>query len=103
MDGTPIFDIKPYIPYADCRPDAVGSFADVHRDDGLQVDFPLEFLEKFPPEKRDAVLACLADDPRPSYQDDPDREYSMAFAGLDVKFRVANGVLTVNNVTEYQK
>ena len=101
LDGTPIFDIKPYIPYADSRPDAVGSFADVHRDDGLQVEFPPELLEKFPLEKRKAVLACLADDPRPSYQDDPMREYSMAFAGLDVKFNVANGVLTVSDVTEY--
>ena len=102
LDGTPIFDIKPYIPYADSRPDAAGSFADVHRDDALQVEFPLELLEKFPPEKRQAVLACLADDPRPSYQDDPAREYSMAFAGLDVKFFVANGVLTVSDVTEYR-
>jgi tRNA-Thr(GGU) m(6)t(6)A37 methyltransferase TsaA len=98
LDGTPILDIKPYIPYADCRPDAVGSYADVHRDDGLEVVFPAELLECIPAEKRAAVTACLADDPRPSYQDDPERVYSMAFAGRDIHFRVADGVLIVLRV-----
>ncbi|MBR2086659.1 MAG: tRNA (N6-threonylcarbamoyladenosine(37)-N6)-methyltransferase TrmO [Oscillospiraceae bacterium] len=98
LDGTPILDVKPYIPYADCRPDAVGSYADVHRDDRLEVVFPEELLALLPEAKREAAFACLADDPRPSYQEDPERVYSMAFADADIHFCVRDGVLTVLHV-----
>ena len=98
LDGTPILDVKPYIPYADCRPDAVGSYADAHQHDRLEVVSPPELLEHIPKDKREAAAACLADDPRPSYQDDPERMYSMAFAGCDIHFCVNNGTLTVIRV-----
>lgn len=67
MNGTPIFDIKPYIPYADCHPEATGSFAEFVRDYHLNVEFPPHLLEKIPPESREALMAVLADDPRPAY------------------------------------
>ena len=98
LDGTPILDVKPYIPYADCRPDAVGSYADAHQHARLEAVFPPELLERIPADKREAAAACLADDPRPSYQDDPERMYSMAFAGCDIHFCVNNGTLTVIRV-----
>ena len=98
LDGTPIYDIKPYVPHADLRPDAVGGFADVHRDDAVKVEFPEALLGKVPPDKRDALIGVLAGDPRPSYQDDPDRIYGFAFAGMEIKFRVQSGVLTVTDV-----
>ncbi len=99
LDNTPIFDIKPYIPYADSHPEASGSYADAHRHDTLDVHFPPELLAKVPEEKRAAVIGCLADDPRPSYQDDPQRIYSMAFAGLDIHFRISGESLQVTGVT----
>jgi len=95
LDGTPIYDIKPYVPHADLRPDAVGGFADVHRDDKVEVVFPDELLAIVPEDKRKALVGVLAGDPRPSYQDDPERVYGFGFAGLEVKFRVSSGVLTV--------
>jgi len=95
LDGTPIYDIKPYVPHADLRPGAIGGFADAHRDDRVEVVFPEELLEKVPAEKREALIGVLAGDPRPSYQDDPDRVYGFGFAGIEVKFRVCGGVLTV--------
>lgn len=95
MDGTPIYDIKPYLPYADCKPDAVGGFADLPKGADLVVDCPEELLKAAPEDKRAALLAVLAQDPRPQYQDDPDRVYGMAFAGLEVKFRVEGDRLTV--------
>jgi len=98
MDGTPIYDIKPYLPFADSHPDARGGFTDKTREYGLQVEIPEEILEKVPEEKREALAAVLAHDPRPSYQDDPERVYGMEFAGLEIKFTVRNGVLTVKNV-----
>ncbi len=98
LDGTPIYDIKPYVPHADLRPEAVGGFADVHRDDKVEVVFSEELLEKVPAEKREALVGVLAGDPRPSYQDDPERVYGFGFAGLEVKFTVADGVLTVRAV-----
>lgn len=99
LDGTPIYDIKPYIPHADLRPDAVGGFADAHRDDKVDVVFPPELLEKVPKEKREALEGVLAGDPRPSYQDDPERIYGFTFAGMEIKFRVAGKVLTVTDIT----
>lgn len=94
MDGTPIFDIKPYIPYADCKIDALSGFAP---DSGatLNVEIPEEIIKNFPQEKREALKAVLANDPRPRYQDDPDRVYAMEFAGFDVKFSVNGEKLKV--------
>lgn len=98
LDGTPIFDVKPYVPLADCRPQAVGGFSDQHREDGLSVDFPPALLEQVPEEKRGALLGVLAQDPRPSYQHDPQRVYGMAFAGLEVRFTVEGNTLTVRGI-----
>ena len=98
LDGTPIFDLKPYLPYTDSHPDALGGFTEGYRDYRLEVDFPQPLLEKVPLSARDALIGVLAQDPRPSYQDDPDRVYGMAFGTVDVKFTVAEGVLTVTGV-----
>ena len=97
MDGTPIFDIKPYAPYADAHPEALGGFAST-RPDVIPVEFPAELLEKLPAEKREAAKGVLAHDPRPRYQDDPARIYGMDFAGYNIKFKVADGVMTVTDV-----
>ncbi len=98
MDGTPIFDIKPYIPYGDCHPDAVGGFTDQAGDFLLEVDFPPALLEKLPKSKREAVLGVLTHDPRPSYQRDPKRVYGLTFAGFDIRFTVEGKTLTVVEV-----
>ena len=95
MDGTPIYDIKPYLPYADCKPQAVGGFASAPKEADLQVDIAENLLSLVPADKRAALAGVLAQDPRPSYQDDPDRVYGMSFGGLEVKFRVAGDRLTV--------
>ncbi len=100
IDGTPIFDIKPYLPFTDSHPDAVGGFADEKRDYALAVDFPAPLLEKIAPCDRAALLALLAEDPRPSYQDDPARVYGMPYAAYDVQFTVADGRLTVCDVLD---
>lgn len=102
LDNTPIFDIKPYLPYADCHLDAVGGYADEKKDYRLQVEFPTHLLEKIPKEKQDGLLECLADDPRPSYQDDPTREYGMRFADFEIKFTVNADTLTVFDVFEME-
>ena len=98
MDGTPIFDIKPYIPYCDSHPEATGGFTDTADDFILEVDFPHHLLEKIPVEKRNALLGTLSHDPRPSYQQDPNREYGLTFAGVNIRFQVADKHLTVNEV-----
>jgi len=98
MDGTPIYDLKPYLPYADCKPEAVGGFAAAPKVATLEVDVPPALLERIPPEKRAALMGVLAQDPRPSYQDDPERVYGMAFGRLEVKFRVDGDRLTVCGV-----
>ena len=98
LDGTPIYDIKPYIPYADAIPEASGGFTDRVDRLLLAVDCPPDLLERVPPEKREALLAVLAQDPRPQYQDDPRLVYGMAFAGLEVKFQVAGERLTVAEI-----
>lgn len=95
MDGTPIFDIKPYIPYCDCRPDALGGFTREAGDYLLQVDFPAQMLAILPEEKRDAAVGVLSHDPRPSYQQQPGRVYGMTFAGCNIRFTVEDGVLHV--------
>lgn len=95
LNGTPIFDIKPYIPYSDSHPEAIGSYADKMDSHRLSVTFPDEFLALIPKEKREAVIDCLADDPRPSYQSDPERIYNMNFAGFDIHFTVSENELKV--------
>ena len=99
VDGTPILDIKPYLPYADCRPEAVGGFAGEAPEGRLTVDFPWSLLSRVPEERREALMGVLAQDPRPPYQDDPARMYGFGFAGLEVRFRVEGGILTVVDVT----
>ena len=103
MNGTPIFDIKPYIPYADCHPEATGSFTEYSKDHHLKVEFPQELLERIPEESREALIAVLADDPRPAYQNDPERSYGMPFGEKDIHFRVDGDILRVYNVTEFVK
>ena len=98
MNGTPIYDIKPYLPYADCRPEASGGFAEVVRRKRLTVDCSPELLAQIPEPHRAAVLEILAQDPRPSYQHDPDRVYGMAYAGMDVRFSVDGERLTVREI-----
>lgn len=103
MDGTPILDIKPYLPYADCRPEAVGGFASVPAGETLAVECPPELWEKVPPQRREALRAVLALDPRPRYQEDPGRVYGFGFAGLEVRFSVEGGVLRVREILEGTK
>lgn len=98
LDNTPIFDIKPYLPFADCLPQATGGYAAAHERHALAVEIPNELLSRLPEEKRQGLLECLADDPRPSYQDDPARIYGMAFANFEIKFRVDGGTLTVTAI-----
>lgn len=99
MDGTPILDIKPYLPYADCRPQALGGFAPA-AEGQLQVEFPPALLERVPRGKRSALTGILAQDPRPRYQEDPRRVYGLTFAGLEIRFRVEGEILTVCEVEE---
>ena len=98
MDGTPILDIKPYIPYADCQPNATGGFTDHAGDFLLEVEFPPELLELVPQDRREALKGVLSHDPRPSYQRNPERIYGMEFAGWNIRFKVAEEVLTVVEV-----
>ena len=99
MDGTPIFDIKPYLPYADCHPDATGGFADSAARDPLAVEIPPALMPLVPGDKREALAQVLAQDPRPGYrQDDGERRYGMAFAGLDVRFTVTGRQLRVTEI-----
>jgi tRNA-Thr(GGU) m(6)t(6)A37 methyltransferase TsaA len=98
MDGTPIFDIKPYVPYADCQPEALNGFTGGTEGDLLEVDFPASLLEKLPENKRQAAIGILAHDPRPSYQKDSQRVYGVTFAGFDIRFTVADDLLTVQDV-----
>ncbi|MBQ3262411.1 MAG: tRNA (N6-threonylcarbamoyladenosine(37)-N6)-methyltransferase TrmO [Oscillospiraceae bacterium] len=98
MDGTPIYDIKPYIPYADCHPEAIGGFTTKVDMKPLTVDFPADLLAKVPEGKRDALIGVLEQDPRPRYQKDPGRIYGLSFAGLEVKFSVEAQTLTVKDI-----
>ena len=98
MDGTPIFDIKPYIPYADCHPDATEGFTAPGQDYLLEVDIPQRLLARIPENRREALKGVLAQDPRPSYQRDPERVYGFGFAGLEVRFTVRDGVLLVQDI-----
>ncbi len=101
MDGTPIFDIKPYVPYVDAIPDAVGGFASAPAGAVLRVECPAALLECLAPDRRQTLLDVLAQDPRPHYQEDPERIYGMSFAGCNVRFRVEGDLLTVLEVTAF--
>lgn len=99
MDNTPIYDIKPYLPYVDSHPDAAGGFALQSHEGFLQVNVPSGLLERIPPDRRDALLAVLAQDPRPAYQNTPDRVYGMEYAGFEIRFTVSGHTLTVCEIT----
>ena len=98
MDNTPIYDIKPYITYTDSHPDAVGGFVDGLKDFELKVDFPESLIHLIPEEHREALMGVLGHDPRPSYQNDPDRIYGLEFAGFDIRFTVRESILFVCEV-----
>lgn len=98
MNGTPIYDIKPYLPYTDCHPDAVGGFADEKLKDALEVDFSEELLSKIPEEKQSALIELLSEDPRPHYITDDKRIYGFEFAEFEIKFKVTQNLLTVTEV-----
>ena len=98
MDGTPIFDIKPYIPYSDCHTEATGGFTDTAGEFLLKVEFPAELLVLLPEGKRESAIGVLSHDPRPSYQRKPDRVYGLSFAGFDLRFCVREDTLTVLEV-----
>ena len=100
MDGTPIYDIKPYLAYTDSHPDAVGGFADERKDYTLKVDIPMELLEHIPENKCSALLKILSNDPRPQYINDPDRVFGFEYADLEIRFTVKDGVLTVTEIEE---
>lgn len=103
MDGTPVLDLKPYLPYADCVPGAAGGFTQTVEKPTLTVDCPDGLLARVPLEKRAALLGVLRQDPRPAYQHDPDRVYGFGFGGLEVRFRVAAGRLTVTDITREER
>ncbi|MBQ7967328.1 MAG: tRNA (N6-threonylcarbamoyladenosine(37)-N6)-methyltransferase TrmO [Bacteroidaceae bacterium] len=98
MDGTPIYDIKPYVTYADCHPDARSGFVDERRWQELAVAFPLHLQALIKPESLEALTRVLALDPRPQYQDNPEKVYGMPFEGYDIRFTVADGTLTVVDI-----
>lgn len=95
MDQTPIYDIKPYLPYVDSHPEAAGGFADVHKNDILSVSIPERWKSVIPEEHLEALNGVLENDPRPAYQDDPERVYGFVFAGMEVRFTVKDEILEV--------
>lgn len=103
MNHTPIYDIKPYIPYSDCHPEASGSFSERHKNDRLDVCIPDEWITKIPPEHLHNLYEILALDPRPAYQNDPNRIYGFAYAHMDIKFRVDGKLLTVCGIETINK
>lgn len=98
MDSTPVYDIKPYLPYADCKPEATGGFTDSLSERRLEVDIEKELLMKVAGDKQEALIKVLAADPRPSYQNDPERMYGMSFAGYEISFKVSENVLRVCDI-----
>ncbi len=100
LNETPIFDIKPYLPISDCYPEAIGGFSDIHKEDNLEVNIHYELLDKIPNNKRKTLIDILSQDPRPSYQNDPERIYGMSFSGYEIKFSVKGDVLTVLDILE---
>ena len=103
MDDTPIYDIKPYIAYADSHPEATEGFAGMVKGKELQIDFPEELLVSYPEEKRAAIVAVLKQDPRPAYDTDETRVYGVEFVGYDVRFTVKGEQLTVKEVVKLEK
>lgn len=103
LDGTPIYDVKPYLPYADCRPEAAGGFASQPKEPSLQVEIAPELLAQVPEGLREALLGVLAQDPRPQYQHRPDRVYGLEFGPLEVKFTVEGELLTVRQVQDRRR
>jgi len=97
-NNSAIYDIKPYLPYADSHPEALGGFTDTLNITPLEVDFPKELRCRLLPEKIKAAISLLSQDPRPSYHNDPNREYGMSYAGYNIRFRVENKILHVINV-----
>lgn len=97
-NGTPIYDIKPYIAYADCKPDAKSSFADIHKNDKLTVKINDELKVQIPNNKLGALIGILECDPRPAYQNDESRIYGISFANMNIKFKVSNRILTVTDI-----
>ena len=100
MNGTPVYDVKPYLPFTDSHPDAIGGFADDVKENSLDVKIPDAICESLPSDLLLPLKQVLAEDPRPHYQDDPLRIYGFPFAGYEIRFRVADGILTVESVTK---
>ncbi len=103
MDGTPIYDIKPYLPYTDSHPEALGGFADPLKEYALQVEFPERLLKLIPAQHHEALLGVLAHDPRPSYHNDPERKYGFGYAGFNIRFTVQDSLIKVCEVTPYDE
>lgn len=99
VDGTPILDVKPYVPYSDCHPEALGSFAEERKDYKLSLVFPEDLLSLIPEDKREVLKECLKDDPRPSYIQNDEKVYGMAYGDFNVKFKVKGDTLTVVEVS----
>ena len=100
LDGTPIYDIKPYLPYTDSHPEAKGSFGEEHKEDQIEVIFPEKLMEKLPKDLQESVMDVLRQDPRAAYNKKPDYVYGMSFGGYDIRFTVQESVLTVQDVVE---
>lgn len=100
LNGSPVYDIKPYITYTDCVPDAESGFAEKNKNHALKVEFNNRQAERMPEKTRNALIKILADDPRPAYQKDENRIYGFEFAGYEIKFRVIGGVLKITEITE---
>lgn len=108
LDGTPIYDIKPYLPYTDAHPDAVGGFGEQHKQDGIEVVFPEELLQQLPKELHLSAIEVLKQDPRAAYNKKPEYVYGMEFAGYDIRFTVQEEILVVKEIVamtdkEYKK
>lgn len=103
MDGTPIYDIKPYLPYTDCHAEATGGFAEEHKDDALRVDFPAALREGIPQSVVEELTQILSDDPRPAYHHDRDRVYGLQYGGYALHFQVEGETLCVVDVKEHQR
>ena len=103
MNGTPIYDIKPYLPYCDSKPDATGGFTETLAERKLQLNIDTDLIGRVPEEKRAELTAVLAGDPRPSYQDDPEREYGFEFADFEIGFKVCNKILTLTRIDKIKK
>lgn len=103
MDGTPIYDIKPYLPYVDAKADAKGGFAEEKKNDYLEVEIPDEWMSKLSDEQAKVLKQVLRQDPRPSYQDDPERIYGMEYADFDIRFKVCDKRLIVCQICDRAK